>query len=460
MLTDSIRFVEVISDDAGILTATPETVLSGNVFVGAAKKFQVGTIPVLDHHTNVQLVAGDTFDVLFGYNPSDYTITVAHLADQTPGNTGASHLLIGHSAWSNGTKIDGSMPNNGAVSIVIGAGETYTVPLGYHNGLGIVSAKSLAEQTMGTANASHILIGKRAWVNGKEIAGTMPNNAAENIYVGLGDEYIIPEGYHSGLGKIIVSPLEEQTQATAAENDIVVGKTAWVNGRLITGNVPKIASQEFELPINGEYVIPYGIHSGLGKVVQHIPMQETITVTPTFQEQTINVTGKYMMGNIRVTSIDAMNYKFYGEDSVAVIESNISTNIKTGAVDIEIGRIPVDNWHDQATNNVYNVKLVCKNVNSNTDLWSTEGMLYINNLGPAHHGCDYVSVLSNPAELSTGLKIVISQDEANHEHVFSLKGTTPTTMQSLVPNNSDIEFDIFVYNTFHTRRFGDDHDVD
>lgn len=460
MLTDSIRFVEVISDDAGILTATPETVLSGNVFVGAAKKFQVGTIPVLDHHTNVQLVAGDTFDVLFGYNPSDYTITVAHLADQTPGNTGASHLLIGHSAWSNGTKIDGSMPNNGAVSIVIGAGETYTVPLGYHNGLGIVSAKSLAEQTMGTANASHILIGKRAWVNGKEIAGTMPNNAAENIYVGLGDEYIIPEGYHSGLGKIIVSPLEEQTQATAAENDIVVGKTAWVNGRLITGNVPKIASQEFELPINGEYVIPYGIHSGLGKVVQHIPMQETITVTPTFQEQTINVTGKYMMGNIRVTSIDAMNYKFYGEDSVAVIESNISTNIKTGAVDIEIGRIPVDNWHDQATNNVYNVKLVCKNVNSNTDLWSTEGMLYINNLGPEHHGCDYVSVLSNPAELSTGLKIVISQDEANHEHVFSLKGTTPTTMQSLVPNNSDIEFDIFVYNTFHTRRFGDDHDVD
>lgn len=460
MLTDSIRFVEVISDDAGILTATPETVLSGNVFVGAAKKFQVGTIPVLDHHTNVQLVAGDTFDVLFGYNPSDYTITVAHLADQTPGNTGASHLLIGHSAWSNGTKIDGSMPNNGAVSIVIGAGETYTVPLGYHNGLGIVSAKSLAEQTMGTANASHILIGKRAWVNGKEIAGTMPNNAAENIYVGLGDEYIIQEGYHSGLGKIIVSPLEEQTQATAAENDIVVGKTAWVNGRLITGNVPKIASQEFELPINGEYVIPYGIHSGLGKVVQHIPMQETITVTPTFQEQTINVTGKYMMGNIRVTSIDAMNYKFYGEDSVAVIESNISTNIKTGAVDIEIGRIPVDNWHDQATNNVYNVKLVCKNVNSNTSLWSTEGMLYINNLGPTHHGCDYVSVLSNPAEPSTGLKIVISQDEANHEHVFSLKGTTPTIMQSLVPNNSDIEFDIFVYNTFHTRRFGDDHDVD
>ena len=43
MLTDSIRFVEVISDDAGILTATPDTVLSGNVFVGAAKKFQVGS---------------------------------------------------------------------------------------------------------------------------------------------------------------------------------------------------------------------------------------------------------------------------------------------------------------------------------------------------------------------------------------------------------------------------------
>lgn len=460
MLTDSIRFVEVISDDAGILTATPDTVLSGNVFVGAAKKFQVGAIPVLDHHTNIQLVSGESFDVLFGYNPSQYTITVAHLADQTPGNTGPSNLLVGHTAWSNGEQINGEMPNNGAVNIVIGAGDAYTVPLGYHDGMGIISAKSLSEQTMGTANASHILIGKRAWVNGMEITGTMPDNEPTNIYMNLGDEYIIPEGYHSGLGKIIVSPLEEQTNATATESDIVVGKTAWVNGELITGTIPKIAAQEFELPINGEYTIPYGVHSGIGRIVQHIPMQETIVVTPTFEEQIIDVTGKYMLGNIRVTSIDAMNYKFYSKDSVAAIESNVSIDIRTGNTNVEIGRIPVDNWHDQATNNVYYVKLICKNVNSNTDLWNTEGMLYINNLGPEHNGCDYISVLRNPAEPSTGLNIVISQDEANHEHVFTLSGVTPSIMQSLVPNNNDIEFDIFIYNVFHTRRFGDEHDVD
>ena len=63
-------------------------------------------------------------------------------------------------------------------------------------------------------------------------------------------------------------------------------------------------------------------------------------------------------------------------------------------------------------------------------------MLYINNLGPEHNGCDYISVLRNPAEPSTGLNIVISQDEANHEHVFTLSGVTPSIMQSLVPNNN------------------------
>lgn len=41
---------------------------------------------------------------------------------------------------SSGATVNGSMPNNGAVSASIDPGEKYTIPAGYHNGLGVITA--------------------------------------------------------------------------------------------------------------------------------------------------------------------------------------------------------------------------------------------------------------------------------------------------------------------------------
>lgn len=59
----------------------------------------------------------------------------------------------------------GDIPQIGAVSETLNAGETYQVPEGYHNGEGIVTANSLESQTVGTAIADDITSGKTAWVN-------------------------------------------------------------------------------------------------------------------------------------------------------------------------------------------------------------------------------------------------------------------------------------------------------
>lgn len=72
----------------------------------------------------------------------------------------------------NGNVLTGTMPNRGAVSQALNAGQSYTVPAGYHNGLGVVSANSLAGQTVGTAVAADIAAGKTAWVNGVQVTGT------------------------------------------------------------------------------------------------------------------------------------------------------------------------------------------------------------------------------------------------------------------------------------------------
>ena len=75
----------------------------------------------------------------------------------------------------------GGMTNRGAVVQELGAGGSYTIPEGFHNGSGKVTAKSLASQTPGDSAAGHILAGRTAWVNGSKITGTIPSQAGGTL---------------------------------------------------------------------------------------------------------------------------------------------------------------------------------------------------------------------------------------------------------------------------------------
>ena len=56
------------------------------------------------------------------------------------GNATADQVLNGITFSNNSGESTGTMPNNGAVSKSISPGGSYTVPAGYHNGSGTVSA--------------------------------------------------------------------------------------------------------------------------------------------------------------------------------------------------------------------------------------------------------------------------------------------------------------------------------
>ena len=68
----------------------------------------------------------------------------------------------------------GTMPDNGAMQRVLRAGENIPIPKGYHNGSGTVRAAPLAEQTPGNVTAGDILRGKTAWSNGGRVDGSIP----------------------------------------------------------------------------------------------------------------------------------------------------------------------------------------------------------------------------------------------------------------------------------------------
>ncbi len=115
------------------------------------------------------------------------------------GNVADSQVLAGRTYYNTDakTKRTGSMPNQGAKTAALNCGGSYTIPAGYHNGAGKVTANSLASQTSANAAAGEILSGKTAFVNGNKVTGSMPNKGALN-WSGSNTTYSVPAGYYSG----------------------------------------------------------------------------------------------------------------------------------------------------------------------------------------------------------------------------------------------------------------------
>lgn len=72
------------------------------------------------------------------------------------------------------TKRTGTMANQGAKTAALNCGGSYTIPAGYHNGAGKVTANSLASQTGGaTAEDKYVYTGKTYWKDGVKRTGSM-----------------------------------------------------------------------------------------------------------------------------------------------------------------------------------------------------------------------------------------------------------------------------------------------
>ena len=117
------------------------------------------------------------------------------------GDAADSHVLSGKTYYNKDpkTRRTGTMPNRGAVAQELAAGGSYTVPEGYHNGAGKVTAKSLASQTGGaTAADGDVLSGKTYWKDGAKRTGTMANQGAKTVTLNPGGSQSVAAGYYSG----------------------------------------------------------------------------------------------------------------------------------------------------------------------------------------------------------------------------------------------------------------------
>ncbi len=132
-----------------------------------------------------------------------------------------SDVLSGKTIGTEVGLVTGTMPNRGAVNQNLTAeGQEYTIPSGYHNGLGKVKAVITGlvanviamGATVGgiagsftsdaTATAAQMLSGAIAYVNGNKITGTIPSKGAQTYTPGTTNQTIAASQYLSGAQTI------------------------------------------------------------------------------------------------------------------------------------------------------------------------------------------------------------------------------------------------------------------
>ena len=210
------------------------------------------------------------------YGLSDVTVNPIPDAyqDVTSVTAVAGEVLTGKViVGSDGSIITGTMPNNGAVDKTLNTEDTtYTVPAGYHTGLGAVKIVT-------------------------EDKSVTPTKAAQDITPTVGKV----------LKKVSVAPIPEKfvdtSDATAAANQILVGEVAYVGTTRVEGTMPNNGKVTQVLDAtNGKqsYTIAEGYHNGEGVISISL---ETKDVTPTKSAQNITPAAGKVLSKVSVAAI-------------------------------------------------------------------------------------------------------------------------------------------------------------
>ena len=169
--------------------------------------------------------------------------------------------------------------NQGAVSVSVKEGETYTIPAGYHNGAGTVSGVS------GGGNYN---------LQSKTVIPTKKQQSVTS-----------DEGYY-GLSDVVVAPIpdayQDVTSVTAVTDDVLTGKVyVTSDGTVTTGTMTNNGNVSKTLDVTTiTYTIPKGYHGGTGTVKITL---ETKSVTPTKSTQKIVPTSGKVLSEVTVNPI-------------------------------------------------------------------------------------------------------------------------------------------------------------
>lgn len=202
---------------------------------------------------------------------------------------------------SDGTPTAGTMVNNGAVSKTLDAttnNQTYTVPAGYHSGLGTVDI------VLETKTAT-------------------PTTSSQNITPTTGKV----------LGKVTVAAIpsnfKDTTNVDATAGDVLSGKTIVTGSGDVEGTMTNngAVSKTLDATTNNQsYTVPAGYHNGSGTV--GIILEEK-SATPSTSSQNITPTSGKVLSKVTVTAIPSNYGDVTGDTATA---ANILAGVKAHTI--------------------------------------------------------------------------------------------------------------------------------
>ena len=150
------------------------------------------------------------------------TGTCTYDSNTTDANASASEILASKTAYVNKVKVTGEMTNNGAVSGTISTkAGTYTVPAGFHNGLGSVAIDSTEQSKIIASNIK----------SGVTILGVTGNYSGQAVTAGavsvtpyLTSQTILP----SSISKDYISQVNVSAISITYSDNAAGGRTCTI----------------------------------------------------------------------------------------------------------------------------------------------------------------------------------------------------------------------------------------
>lgn len=185
---------------------------------------------VLGTETKFDLTA-DTVDpahLASGFTAHDKSgapITGTNTNDVNSGDATAAvaEILSGKTAYARGTKLTGTMPNNGKVNGTISTKNgQYTIPMGYHDGSGKVgiSSTELAKITPGNIKKGITILGETGTYGGEAIKA----QSNKNVTPTLSQQVVTPDTGNDYLAQVTVAAIPvTETDNSAGGVTLTIG---------------------------------------------------------------------------------------------------------------------------------------------------------------------------------------------------------------------------------------------